>query len=89
MNSLEKLLVEFQRRAEDPNLRHQIMISEVFDLCARELDIAIRESRPSLTPHLPAYCQRLLHVALRFDPHSEQGWEDIGNAAIACQRGVV
>ena len=83
---INKLLLVFKRRAEDPSLRHSVMVSEVFDLCAKELEIAIGESEPpNLLAYVPRSCIDLVCEALHFNQDSDESWAALARAAIACQ----
>lgn len=88
-----ELLAVFRVRSMDEALKGRMcMTQEAFHLAANELELAIRESPrpvepPNLIAFIPPACIELVHEALHFSPHDEDGWERLGLAAIACQSG--
>jgi hypothetical protein len=66
---------------------------EAFRLAYNELQVACldadRETEPqNLIAFVPPACVALVHEALHFNPHQEDGWESLGHAALAIQSGL-
>jgi hypothetical protein len=87
MKQILEVLKLFQCRSIAPELAGRTCATqEAFLLAADELEIAIREDSPLIpVACVPPSCIELVHVAIHFDPHDEQSWEDLGTAALGIQ----
>ena len=85
---LDQLQV-FKTRAKDPALvGHTSYTQECFELAAKELEIALKESEPAnIVAWIPPGVLNLVHEALHFDPDSEEDWQVLGQAAVDIQTG--
>lgn len=84
-----ELLQVFRVRASDPAVKgKRALIHETFELAAKELEQAIRESEPeNLISYVPIAVIDLVHEACHFNSDSEECWERLGLAAMAIQNG--
>ncbi len=89
MQKILDLLEIFKTRAVDPALQgHTSYTRECFELAAKELDIAIRESEPAnLVAFIPPGVLELVNEALHFNPDTEECWQALGQAAVDIQSG--
>lgn len=89
MNKFLELLGTFKVRATDPALYGRNTRADViFELVAKELELAILESEPvNLASFIPQKCIHLVECALHFDDRSEASWNKLGRAARDIQSG--
>lgn len=85
MQQLLTLLATFKERAGASGL---CSIGEAFDLAAKELEIALKESEPhNLVAYIDPAVIALVHEALHFDASNKELWQRLAAAAEAIQSG--